>query len=886
MRVIYPLLGLLAAVHAQNESAKLSKSQSNKLANAFCSDRFCDFSNKSCNKACAKAYQKNCASCFKEIGENDQCLGKCNNSKIRKDRKKLIKKFGKKEDTKQEEQDDKPESVTSSPTVVVSKLDATIMKDCSKRVCQDDENCQKTCLKQVKTVCKRDLKKGTYFKAIRKCLAKNKNLFEIEKSNDTSPKDKFEIVEEKCPINEIFDNCATDPNCGAELCKNLYPQNKPVKCNKKCYRRCRCKKGYARVDGPKSPCIPIKGRNPMEKSCANLLTNKCGKNEFFNEFASTCQKLCENNWPEELSIDCDRSLVQRCECNPGYARLYENGECIPVEKCPVVGDDKCGKYEVFSDCNAKCERTCYMELTGMMIKCISDCIPGCICQKGYIRHEGRCVPDTSCMKYADDIFCEPNEMLASTQAMKCDVKTCKNYGDYDVSECYMRASWGELTPDTYGEFPGRNDCICREGFVKSEKSNKSKCIPVKECPLEQECGANAKPSNCHAKCAQDCNMKLQGIMVGCMPGCVPGCDCEPGFIKDGENNCISLEECEASVTERYCGENEVMMQYEIAPCPSKSCDNLNDPKVKDCHEKPVKPAEPLMFPGRGVCECAEGYVREKSMSKKCIPIDECKAVPECPKNEIFDQCSAHCQPTCLDHLNEDPMMCTLGCMDPGCICQKGFLRHKGQCISIKECEAMRSQFQCPFNSHYEECGSPCQDSCDDLSASKQSCIERCDSGCVCDKGYVKKDKDSDVCVPIKNCRGKDDDCDGEHEYWDSCGPLSCGETCENIGLPVEMKPMCDWIPGLCPSGCFCEKGYIRSEDGTCKELEKCKQTPVCPPNSIWNKCGSPCETNCDNLNDPPMMCIQMCEAKCVCEKGYVKASQNTDWCVPEKECGI
>ncbi|KAG8438110.1 hypothetical protein GDO86_008702 [Hymenochirus boettgeri] len=57
---------------------------------------------------------------------------------------------------------------------------------------------------------------------------------------------------------------------------------------------------------------------------------------------------------------------------------------------------------------------------------------------------------------------------------------------------------------------------------------------------------------------------------------------------------------------------------------------------------------------------------------------------------------------------------------------------------------------CPMNMKYQECGSPCVDTCSN-SDRKMVCSENCVDGCFCPPGTVLDDIDNKGCVPLTQC---------------------------------------------------------------------------------------------------------------------------------------
>lgn len=99
----------------------------------------------------------------------------------------------------------------------------------------------------------------------------------------------------------------------------------------------------------------------------------------------------------------------------------------------------------------------------------------------------------------------------------------------------------------------------------------------------------------------------------------------------------------------------------------------------------------------------------------------------CPKNEKLSHCLNTCEPTCE---NLTPI-CTKECL-PGntCVCDKGFVRHKGACIPKVFCP------NCGSNKVYKSCGSACPGTCRNPLSIDVPCTKDCVEGCFCKAGYT------------------------------------------------------------------------------------------------------------------------------------------------------
>jgi len=107
---------------------------------------------------------------------------------------------------------------------------------------------------------------------------------------------------------------------------------------------------------------------------------------------------------------------------------------------------------------------------------------------------------------------------------------------------------------------------------------------------------------------------------------------------------------------------------------------------------------------------------------------------------------------------------------------------------------------------------------------------------------------------------------------------SCGTTCPLTCDNYDDPPLT--CVQMCNPGCHCDEGYV-NDDGRCVKPEQCPQK-VCGENERYAECGSACPLTCDNYLNPPKICPAMCVSGCQCEKGFVKARDGR--CVKPEEC--
>ncbi|MEE6481984.1 hypothetical protein FKM82_013098 [Ascaphus truei] len=113
----------------------------------------------------------------------------------------------------------------------------------------------------------------------------------------------------------------------------------------------------------------------------------CEHNKIFYP-CKPCPKVCGN-----LETMCMKNCEPECYCKPGYVLAYKDSTtCIPESDC-----NSCGPHGKFDDCNSSCQDTCdnYRQANK---PCAMMCTPGCICDKGYVMSNGKCISPEQCPK--------------------------------------------------------------------------------------------------------------------------------------------------------------------------------------------------------------------------------------------------------------------------------------------------------------------------------------------------------------------------------------------------------------------------------------------------------------------------------------------------------
>lgn len=151
----------------------------------------------------------------------------------------------------------------------------------------------------------------------------------------------------------------------------------------------------------------------------DLFSDICGFNKIFKKCGNIqCENTCDE--PDRHKsctpfLDCEPG----CYCLEGFVR-NDKFECVPRDHCGIISEiywikkkknkhsnysyfsvsyPKCHKpNEVYSMCdNNECQKTCNDIHNRHPKSCHYICIPGCVCDKGFIRNEeNECIPEKYC----------------------------------------------------------------------------------------------------------------------------------------------------------------------------------------------------------------------------------------------------------------------------------------------------------------------------------------------------------------------------------------------------------------------------------------------------------------------------------------------------------
>ncbi|KAI8485102.1 hypothetical protein Bbelb_372080 [Branchiostoma belcheri] len=131
--------------------------------------------------------------------------------------------------------------------------------------------------------------------------------------------------------------------------------------------------------------------------------------------------------------------------------------------------------------------------------------------------------------------------------------------------------------------------------------------------------------------------------------------------------------------------------------------------------------------------------------------DQATGLCACPAHSSWDRCGSACPTTC-DSLGTN-VICPAVCV-PGCACDGGYVLNNGSCIPEEQC----GRTECPPHSTWDDCGSACPTTCDNL-GTDILCPRVCIAGCACDGGYVLN---NGSCIPEEQCPSDGCNYEGNH----------------------------------------------------------------------------------------------------------------------------
>ncbi|XP_026729504.1 zonadhesin-like [Trichoplusia ni] len=511
--------------------------------------------------------------------------------------------------------------------------------------------------------------------------------------------------------NEEFDACP--PLCPTDDCSQASPSGKcpalfgnigiVLPCNPKC----RCIKGYWRNNGT---CVPY-GQCP----------GVCPTNERYSEcIQGECRALSCTE--KDKSIPCPRikteNCLKGCVCEENYLRAA-NGTCVPKDQCE---NNVCPANEEWSECTQGVCRALNCSQRGIQVPCpgivAGSCIKGCVCKENYLRDDsGACIPADQC--YAG-VCPNDEEYVACSQALRR-LTNCSQRGHYINFD----------SPE-----PCEGACVCKEGLLRT---NEGLCVPEDKCG-NITCFDNEILDNCAKDCNSDYCPFAPDVEDYCYKPepCQPKCKCRFNYRRSSNGTCIPTRDCPP-----FDCSDRPNEEYKSCPplCPTDEC---SLPRVNG--KCPFRIGVTLECNPK--CQCKEGYGR---VNGTCTPYEQCPDLcPANEEYSSCTQATCQPQ-NCTDRdtLVPCPGYDKNSCKR-GCICKKDDYRNEiGKCVSYKECGGPICPYKNEvFTS--KKVGCP-PNTCISLVAKfKCDADQKVEPGCVCQSGYLRLNETS-PCIPICQC---------------------------------------------------------------------------------------------------------------------------------------
>ncbi|XP_065178937.1 zonadhesin-like [Sycon ciliatum] len=160
--------------------------------------------------------------------------------------------------------------------------------------------------------------------------------------------------------------------------------------------------------------------------------------------------------------------------------------------------------------------------------------------------------------------------------------------------------------------------------------------------VDPSCPPNSSQKKCSSGCPPTCkNPKSTCMVMVCDNRCV----CNPGFVLNGDDECILLQACPGYNPDQDIG--------------------FNDGQDLDEHSVNREVVEP-------------GMMSEQSEEQINFPDQR-----ECAANQVYSECGSACPKTCANP--DGPMFCEQMCVI-GCQCQQGYLLTSDKtCVALDDC---------------------------------------------------------------------------------------------------------------------------------------------------------------------------------------------------------
>lgn len=354
---------------------------------------------------------------------------------------------------------------------------------------------------------------------------------------------------------------------------------------------------------------------------------------------------------------------------------------------------------------------------------------------------------------------------------------------------------------------------------------------------------------------------------------------------DGCNSCYCQDDGSAACTEMACetyGKPSCLEcksnteWYECgSPC-TITCDNPDLRCIERCQAR---------------CECPDDLPLWNGTA--CVVEDDC---PECPSNQVWNNCGSACTPTCEEPDPECTRQCVSRCECPEdlpiwngeeCIeqedcsdftttieplvlqyCSNGCTSYFDGCnfcscqstteaiCTLMACSEYKEDYcsECESNKVWSDCASECDLTCENPDL---ECTERCVAKCACPEDLpIWNEKE---CITLAECSITE-----EPETTVDLYDKYCNNNCTSYYDGCNI--------------CTCSEGTSICTLRFCSEMED-DYCIACESNMEWNECGSSCTKTCEYYD---FECDEKCNQRCECPEEY--PIWNGQSCVQLEDC--
>uniref|UniRef100_A0A8C4T620 Alpha-tectorin-like n=1 Tax=Erpetoichthys calabaricus TaxID=27687 RepID=A0A8C4T620_ERPCA len=474
------------------------------------------------------------------------------------------------------------------------------------------------------------------------------------------------------------------------------------------------------------------------------------------------------------------STTVLCEVIRNYAKECQRmGVAISEWRNLTSCDLTCPPNSHYELCGSSCPATC--PSLSFPFPCQTPCEEGCICDNGYILSGPRCVLPTECGCFYQGQYYSPGESF--WQGAGCQT-SCTCDGNTGVVQCFS-ASCGpqescEITNGVYGCQPNYQGlCIaagdphyytfdgnaydfqgtCR--YVLAQLCNES--LSLESFRVE---GKNRRWYDSYASITSEVFVYVYGQMIhfsGDYNYMVQVDDINtnvPAYLGNGQimlyqSGSYSTLQTDFGLTVTYDGYSVVTItlpsRYRGATC--GLCGNFNGQPYDDFITRSgILASDILQFASDWQIQTNESCCNNCDYSQMCPDESLYRSPNYCgmmaDPNGPFRICQQVVDPQLyINNCVYD--LCSSG-QNSEMFCQ-AILSYSGACqVANARVLPWRNgtvcQMECPENSHYELCGTECDQTCSPSIFSY--CDQTCSEGCFCDENYQRS---GSQCVPIEQC---------------------------------------------------------------------------------------------------------------------------------------